>query len=215
ARAARGEETSYAETASRSLSAVLVATMGAAVVLVAVAAPTARLLVAGAPGPERVQSLAHATAVFAPGLVGYGLLALVSRALYARGDGRTPAIATVAGWSVVVVADLALVAAAPDVDRVVALGIGNSIGMTAAGVLLLIGLHRASPLSLSGLRRSSVAGGTAAASAGVVAWLLPSLGSSLPASAGTLVLVGAVTVLVYLAVVRLLHPAALTALIRA
>ena len=214
-RAQRGEEGAYEETASRSLSAVLVATFGAAVILIAVAFPAARLLVAGAPGPDRVQSLAHATAAFAPGLVGYGLLALLSRALYARGDGRTPAVATVVGWLLVVATDLALIASRPDLDRVVALGIGNSVGMTTAGGLLLLGLHRVSPSSLASLPRTLAAGGTAAAAAGAVAWALPSFGSSLPASAGTLVVAGAVTAAVYLAVVRALHPAALSALIRA
>ena len=70
------------------------------------------------PGAARSAELAAACAAFAPGLVGYGLLALLARACYARGRARTAAGATVAGWLVVAVADVALVAALPDVDRV-------------------------------------------------------------------------------------------------
>ena len=215
AKAGAGDESGYALAASRSLAAVLVASLGAAVVLVAVALPVARVLVAGAPGPEDVDALARATVAFAPGLVGYGLLALVARALYARGDGRTPAVATVAGWLTVAVADIALVRLAPSLDRVVALGIGNSVGMTLTGALLLVGLHRVSPGSLAGSWRAALAGLAGCLLAGSTAYLIPSLGSSVRASVVACGLLAAVTGAVYVGVVRLLDADALRALIRA
>ena len=210
-----GDEPAYADAAARALTAVLVATFGGAVVLAAVAGPAARVLVAGAPGVESVDALTHATIAFAPGLVGYGVLALAGRALYARGNGRTPAVATVAGWLVVAATDLALVAGRPELDRVVALGIGNSVGMTVAAGLLLAGLRRASPGCTAGSGRSAGAGVAGCVAAGVVALALPSFGRSVTVSAVACVALAAVTGAVYLGVVRLLDPAGLRALVRA
>lgn len=215
AKAEEGDERGYADAAGRSLVAVLVAMLGGAVVLSAVAYPAARVLVAGAPGPENVQALARATIAFAPGLVGYGLLALVGRALYARGNGRTPATATVVGWLTVAGVDVALVAGAPDLDRVVALGIGNSTGLTVAAVLLLVGLRRAAPTATRGAGRTALVGLVGCAVAGGAALLVPSLGSSVAASVVDVLLLATVAGTAYLGVVRLLQPDALRALIRA
>jgi putative peptidoglycan lipid II flippase len=197
------------------LVAVLVATLGGALVLVAVAAPAARVLVAGAPGPENVDALARATAAFAPGLVGYGLLALLGRALYARGDGRTPAVATVAGWLVVAVTDVVLVAARPSLDRVVALGIGNTVGMTLAAVLLVAGVRRVAPSALDGAGRALGAGLLGCLVGGAAVFVLPSFGDSVAASAVACVVLAVVAAGVYLGVVRLLQPDALRELLRA
>ncbi|MDT7545407.1 MAG: putative peptidoglycan lipid flippase [Actinomycetota bacterium] len=215
ATAESGDVRAYAEIARRSLVGVLVAMLGGVALLVAVAGPAARILAAGVPGPESVGSLSRATAAFAPGLVGYGLIALLGRALYARGDGRTPATATVTGWVVVAVTDMALVSAVPGMSRVVALGIGNSAGMTVAGALLLLGLRRAAPQALTGGTRTAgvclLGCGLALAAAAVV----PSLGRSVPASLATAAVLAVVVTVVYAAVVRLLDPAALRALIHA
>jgi putative peptidoglycan lipid II flippase len=215
ASAEAGDEDAYGDAARRSLLAVVVATLGSVVVLAAIARPAARVLVAGAPGPESVDSLARATLAFAPGLLGFGLLALLGRALFARGNGRTPAVATVAGWLTVAVVDAGLVAAAPDLDRVVALGIGNSVGMTLAGGLLLLGLRRASPMALGGAARAALVGLAGCAVAALAAAVLPKGGPSVASSVLACALLGLVTGGIYLAVVRVLHPDALRALIRA
>jgi putative peptidoglycan lipid II flippase len=121
----------------------------------------------------------------------------------------------VIGWVVVAVTDMALVSAVPGMSRVVALGIGNSAGMTVAGVLLLLGLRRAAPEALTGGSRTAgvclLGCGLALAAAAVV----PSLGRSVPASLATAALLAVVVTVVYAAVVRLLDPAALRALIHA
>jgi putative peptidoglycan lipid II flippase len=200
----------FAERASRALVAVLVATLGGAVVLVAVAHPAARVLVDSGSG-----SLARAVMAFAPGLVGYGLLALVSRTLYARGDGRTPGIATVAGWLTVAVVDLLLVGTRPELDRAVALGIGNTAGMTLAAVLLLVGLHRAAPDALRGSGRTALAGLAGCAAAGAAALLVPSFGRSVLASLLACAVLAVLTTAVYAGVVRLVQPGALRELVRA
>ena len=92
ARHEAGEHQAYAQLAAGATRAVVLVTAAAAAVLVAAAAPTARVLVLGARGDVDPAQLAWAIAAFAPGLLGYGLLAHVSRALYARGDARSPAI---------------------------------------------------------------------------------------------------------------------------
>ena len=216
ASAEAGQTLAYTELSSRSVRTVLLAMTGAAAVLAVVAAPVARLLVRGVPGPESSAALAEATAAFAPGLVGYGLLALLARALYARGDGRTPAVATVLGWLAVGVADLALVAGLPDADRVVLLGIGNTIGVSLAGGLLLLGLRRAAgPAALTGAGRSGAAGLAGAGLIVALASLVPAPGATpladLLAAAGTAL----AAALVFLLVVRLLDPAGLKGLLRA
>jgi putative peptidoglycan lipid II flippase len=211
-----GDSEAYAQQVSRALRAVLLAMTGAAAVLAVTAQPVARLLVRGVPGPESAQSLADATAAFAPGLVGYGLVALLARALYARGDGRTPAVATVIGWLCVAVCDVALVTALPDADRVVLLGVGNSVGVSVAGVLLLSGLARtAGRPALTGAARSAGAGIVAGALAYGLLWLVPlpdtSLWADLAAAAGVSLAAGAV----FLGVTRLLDPDGLRGLLRA
>ena len=186
-------------------------TLCAAAVLPVVAGPVARVLVEGAPGVSSVSSLAAAITAFAPGLVGYGLLALLSRALYARGDGRTPAVATVVGWLGVAVADVLLVVTLPDVQRVVLLGIGNTVGLTVAGALLLAGLRRAAgPGSLAGAARTTMTAALAAAAALALALLLPTPdGPVLLADLGLAASHFLATVLVYVVVVRLLQPSAI------
>ncbi len=119
---------------------ILVSCAGAAV-LAAVAVPIAAVFNPGHPGQQEV--LSRAVLAFAPGLLGYGLVAHLQRVLFACHRGKMGAAAIVAGWVVVMGADVALVLS---VDRqwvVAALGIGNATGMTVAGVLLLGTLVRA------------------------------------------------------------------------
>lgn len=211
ASAQSGAERAYADIAARSVVSVVVAMLGAAAVLIAVADQTARLLVAGVPGPENVTALANGVVAFAPGLVGYGLLALIGRALYARGDGRTVATATVTGWLVVGVVDVALVVST-DLDRVAALGAGNTAGMTLAGLLLLRGLHRVAPQALRGCAPTAAAGLAAAAVAVAVVTAMPDGGDSVANSAVAGLLRAAAVAAAFLGVLRLLRPGALQVL---
>jgi putative peptidoglycan lipid II flippase len=216
ARAEDGDEAAFATVAGRALRAVLVLMLGSAALLAVVAGPAARVLVLGAPGVDSTAALAGAIRAFAPGLVGYGLLAQLGRALYARGDGRTPAAATVAGWAVAAVLDVVLVAALPSVGRVTALGLGNTLGMTLAGVLLLRGLARsAGPAALAGAGRAAGAGLAGAAVAVAVGLLLPVPRAQ--GAVGSLVTGGVLAVVAaaaYVAAVRLLDPAGVRELVR-
>lgn len=156
AMSAAADQAEYAAVARRALRAVLALSLAGTAVLVAVALPAARVL-AGGTGGTAAAELAEAVRAFAPGLPGYALLALLGRALLARGRSRTPAAATVVGWLVVVAADLLLVGTTP-LHPATALGLGNAAGMTVAAGLLLAGLHRTAPTALSGVARTAVVG---------------------------------------------------------
>src|SRR4051795_7728301 len=161
-----GDGARYNALTARGSRAVLLATAGAAAVMVAVAVPASRVLVLGAPGNVAPVILARALVAFAPGLVGYGLVAHLSRAHYARGNTQTAAVATAAGWALVVAIDVALVAALPRTWTVTALGVGTTVGMTLTGAWLAVVLRRAAgPEALLGAGRTLLAG----MAAGVVA----------------------------------------------
>jgi putative peptidoglycan lipid II flippase len=107
------------------------------------------------------------------------------------------------GWVIAVIADIALVAAVPASWTVGALAAGTSIGMTVAGVLLVVAVGRATAgAALKGLPRAATAalvGGGAAYALGrfVVVRLnpvraVPSLGVGLLAGAVVLVVFAAI-----------------------
>jgi len=151
AAAEEGDAASFAAVSAVTIRTVVVLSALGGGGLAATAMPVARLFRQSAPG-----DLALGLVAFAPGLVGYGLLALVGRALFARDRGRASASAVVVGWLTVIIADLALVAVFPPERTVTALGLGNSIGMTVAGVLLLLALRRAAGgNALAGLTRTA------------------------------------------------------------
>jgi putative peptidoglycan lipid II flippase len=168
-----GDREAFDRITASTTRAVVLASCAGAAALAAVALPVAHLF-DRRPGTFP-GALAHTILAFTPGLLGYGLVAHLGRVLYAARKGRASAGATVAGWLVVLVADIVLALTVPP-DRVVpALGLGNTIGMTVAGAALLVALGRARGRApLAGLTRALTAGlvgGTAGALAGYgVAW---------------------------------------------
>lgn len=207
-----GESARYAATSAATSRAVVLSASAAAAVLVAAALPVARVVILGAPGSASPVELARALATFAPGLVGYGLVAHLTRVHVARGDPRTPAIATGVGWLVVVAADVALVVAMPRDWTAAALGIGTTIGMTVAALGLAVALvRRAGSATLTGLARTTAAaigsGAVAAGLALLVARALPAAGALVSTAAS--MLVGGLCLVVFVAVIRVLDPDAL------
>jgi peptidoglycan biosynthesis protein MviN/MurJ (putative lipid II flippase) len=189
-------------TAAASSRAVMVASWLGAAALIGARAPVARVFESHDAAAASVLSLA--LAAFAPGLIGYGLSANLSRVLYAQRRNRAPALAIGGGWLLVIVADLLIV---PFVrpDRVVpALGLGSTFGLTVSGIALLILVRRERGSdALRGVSRAFLAGlvgGAAAAVAGsVVASVLPVTGFLL--NIGMSFLVTAVIIGVFAAVV--------------
>lgn len=179
---ADGDRDRYAGTLARATRGVLLLSLLGAAALVAVAEPAGTVLLAGPGGAP----LAAAIAGFAPGLIGYALFAVLSRALYARGRPRVAAAATLAGWAVAALAAVGLSAGLAREDRALALALGNSAGMLVLGALLVLAAARGTGrAALAGLHRVAAAGTLAAALAalaglGVGRLAGPALADALP-----------------------------------
>jgi putative peptidoglycan lipid II flippase len=185
----------FDETAAISTRAVMVASWLGTAVLIGARWPLARVFESHDAGGASV--LALALAAFAPGLVGYGISANLSRVLYARGRNRATALAIGGGWLLVIAADLVIVPFVAPRHVVPALGLGMSFGLTVAGValLILVGRDRGA-LALRGVSRAFLAGLAGAVAAAVAGSLL----AGALAAPGFLVNVGA-SVLVTLVVI--------------
>lgn len=189
-------DAAYATTTAQVTRAVVVVSAVAGAALIAAATPIARVLVEGVGQADDVAALADGVVAFAPGLVGYGVLALLTRALYARHAARASAAAAAIGWLTAAVTDVVFAVTLPERDRVVALALGNTVGMTVAAVLLVVGvLQRAGAASMRGVLRSTAVALVAAALAAAVGRLVADAVSSGGAGAavGETALVGVVT----------------------
>ncbi|WDZ88101.1 murein biosynthesis integral membrane protein MurJ [Micromonospora cathayae] len=204
AAASGGDADGYRSTLAPAVRGVLLFSSLGAAALVGTAGPVAAFFLP----PSSAGPAAAAIVGFAPGLIGYGLFAVLSRALYARGDTRPATVAITVGWLAVPVAALPLGALLPVDDRVLAVALANSAGMLLLGALLLVAVRRAAgPAALAGSVRAGTAGvvaGSVAALAGAqVARALAGAGDGTPTTAGTLLagmLSGVVVGVVFLAV---------------
>jgi putative peptidoglycan lipid II flippase len=189
-------------TTAASTRAVMLASWLGAAALVGARVPIAHVFESHSSASASV--LAVALAAFAPGLVGYGLSANLSRVLYARGRNGAPAFAVCGGWLLVILADLLIVPFVPKARVVPALGLGTSVGLTVAGASLLLLVRRGQgAAALTGMLRAFLAGlagcvAAVAAGSGVAALVH---GSGFFANVGISVLVSAVVTVVFAAVV--------------
>jgi len=187
------------QTLSSSARAITVATCAGAAVLFAAAPPIGAFFSAldagrhSPAGQEALAALPAALSAFAPGLVGFGLLALYTRALYARGRPGVAGGVAALGWLIAAAVPLALLRgdAGPQ-NTLQSLGLASSLGMTVAAVVLLVAVHRAwGPHVGQGFVRSAlVALGSGALSAAVgryVAGNLHPLGLASTATVAVLV----------------------------
>jgi putative peptidoglycan lipid II flippase len=155
--------------ASATRAAMLVSWLGAAL-LAGAAWPAARLFVAH---PQQVHQLALTFTAFAPGLVGFGLAAALSRVLFASGRNRLAAVSLVGGWVVVTAVDVAAVPLVASRWVVPVLGLGNTIGLTYAGIALLIAVRASrGTAALRGSARAAGAGLVGALAGGATGALL-------------------------------------------
>lgn len=202
ARADSGDVTGYRSGVATTSRAVLIASCGGVGLLVATAWPIAYLFISAPHGP-RPSMMVYGLLAFSLGLPGYAAIAHLGRVLYAGGHGRDAAVATVAGWLIVLGADCALIGLFPPQQAVAALGLGNTCGMTIAAILLLVAAHRhIGPGAFAGVPRAGLVGLLGAAAAGAVGWLLAAwIGPIGPASAlGVALLCGLAAVGVFAAV---------------
>lgn len=173
--AARDDAPAFAHLAARTTRGVLlVSVIGAAAL--AAAAPAVEVVLR-AVGERRgdVTGTAVGLAWMAPGLLGFALILHLSRALYALHRGRTAVLATGAGWLAVAVAAVVAVPVLTGGERdqaatLAGLGMATSVGMTVAGVALLVGVARAAGRgAVDGVLRTAavlVAGGVIGGLAG-------------------------------------------------
>jgi putative peptidoglycan lipid II flippase len=154
--------------ASSTRAAMLVSWLGAAL-LAGAAWPAARMFVSH---PGQTRQLAITFAAFAPGLVGYGLAAGLSRVLFASGRSRLAAVSLVGGWLVVIAVDVVAVPLAQASWVVPVLALGNTAGLTCAGIALFATVRatrgRAAVLGSGRAAAAGVAGAVAGGAAGAL-----------------------------------------------
>jgi len=195
----------FDEAAAAATRATALASWLGAALVAAAALPLARAF--PALGPDVAGQFALTLAAFAPGLVGYGLTACLSRVLLAGGRSRVAAAAMVAGWLVVIAADVVVIPMVPARAIVPALGLANTAGMVTSGSALLAAVWRArGPAALRGSWRalgSGLAGAAAGTAAGLAAGrLAPAAGHW--ANAGLALLAGGSALAAFLLVVTVL-----------
>ena len=208
---------SFDATSATSTRAVMVVAWLGVAGMVGTCIPLARVFQSHVGQAADARQLAIALAAFAPGLVGYGLIANLSRVLYADGRNRASALAVSGGWLLVIVADLLIVPFVPRSAVVPWLGAATTIGLTSSGVALLLLVRRfRGPDALRGCGRAGLAG-LAGALAGAAAGLGVSAGlhvtGFLPNVAVTVLASGAVLV-AFLAVVAVADGGDLRAVLR-
>ncbi len=148
ARSGAGEDVTG--TLQRTLRAVLVLT-GLSVGVLIAAAPAVgaffSLLDArrgdGATSSVALAALPATLTAYAPGLVGFGLTALLTRALYVRGRPTDAGLAAALGWSLAALLPLVVLAGGqPPAVTLRWLGIGSTIGMSVSGIALVLLVRR-------------------------------------------------------------------------
>lgn len=138
-------------TLARTAQAVLVAAVASACTLVAVRREVGEVFLAidagaAAGGRQTLDALPVALAAYAPGLVGFGLAALLTRALYAHGSARAAAGSVALGWLAAAAAPLVVLSAGGPHDprhTLVVLGLGSAAGLTLAALLQVVQVRRA------------------------------------------------------------------------
>jgi putative peptidoglycan lipid II flippase len=176
----------FDETAAGATRAVLLMSWLGAALLAGACIPLARLFVHA----SQAHQLAAALAAFAPGVVGYGLTANLSRVLFACGRTRAAAAALTGGWLLVIAAEVAIAESVPQSWVVTGLGLGTAIGLTGAGLALLRAVRQARGSgALRGVGRAALAGLAGAvvgAAAGAGVSLAVPVGGFLPNVAVTM-----------------------------
>jgi putative peptidoglycan lipid II flippase len=151
-------------TLAASARAIIVSTSVGAAVLFAIALPSGAFfsaLDAGRDSPagrEALAALPDALSSFAPGLVGFGLAALLTRALYVRGRPSVAGGLVAAGWLIAAIVPAVLLQddAGPR-KTLLFLGLASSCGMTVAAIGLFVAVRQTwGPQAFAGFGRSAV-----------------------------------------------------------
>lgn len=210
AHASNNEHEAFAAMSSKVTRIVLVVSFLGAALLIAASQPLQDFFSSFTAGS--VDGMAAAIAWAAPGLVGFSLILLCSRVLYSRDLGRQAVIATATGW-LVAAAGSALpflpgVTIAPN-QVLTLVSASQSVGMTVAGILLLVAVRRScGGQAVRGVARTAAVSLVAAALASLaglsVVRLMPSAAGELWASIGQGLVAAAVALVVALVVIVIL-----------
>jgi putative peptidoglycan lipid II flippase len=175
ARTGAGEDVT--QTLARAVRAVLVLT-GLSVGVLVAAAPAIGAFFAlldarrggGAASTTALAALPGTLTAYAPGLVGLGLTALLTRALYVRGRPTDAGLAAALGWSIAALLPLVLLGGGQNpADTLRVLGLTSTLGMTVSGVALVLLVRRTwGPVATRGSGRTTGALVVAAALAVIV-----------------------------------------------
>ena len=215
-------EPAAASTLSRSLRGVVLLTSGAAATLIAVSRSVGEFFLAwdrGATGAGRdaLVALPGGLAAYAPGLVGFSIAALLTRALYVRGEPLHAAAAVAAGWLVAGLLPLAWIPTGSDAGTTLGLlGISSTLGMTGSALALALLVRRTwGADALAGTARTV---GAAVVAAAVAIAVGDTVGRALDGSGllGSLVaglVIGAATMGVHLVVMSIADRAGLRQLV--
>jgi putative peptidoglycan lipid II flippase len=151
-------------TLARSLRAVLVLT-GLSVGVLIAAAPAIGAFFAqldarrggGTASTAALAALPGTVTAYAPGLVGFGLTALLTRALYVRGRPTDAGLAAALGWSIAALLPLAVLGAGQGPANTLRwLGLSSTLGMTVSGIALVMLVRRTwGPDVVSGAGRTA------------------------------------------------------------
>lgn len=186
-------------TLAASARVIFVATCAGAAVLVAIASPVGTFFTAldagrhSAAGRDALAALPAALSAFAPGLVGFGMGALLMRALYVQGRPAVAGGLVAVGWLIAAIVPLAVLddGAGPR-DTLQMLGLASSLGMTVAAVGLFVEVRHAwGPQSFRGFGHSAVAalgaGAISAIAGRALSWVLEPDGLASAAAAAAVV----------------------------
>ncbi|WP_435299941.1 murein biosynthesis integral membrane protein MurJ [Timonella sp. A28] len=201
--AAQGEEQRFAAMSARTTKIVLVISAFAVAMLIAAAQPIEDFFATFTDGS--VTGMAQAIAWSAPGLIGFSLILLSTRILYAQDHGKAAVTATAIGWltAAVLTAVVPLLPTfrdRPELTLTIISG-AQALGMTVAGILLVWAVRRCCGHdSVTGVTRTgflAIAIAVLGAGAGaIVAQHIPEWGTPLWAAISTGVCAAGVAVAV-------------------
>ena len=196
----------FAAALARAARSIVFWTVLATALLAVLAVPVLRLIRVGALDASGAGLVADVLVAYAFGITGYAGIHLLTRASYAAGDVRTPAVVglgVAVGGSALMVAGFA---AATGDGRVVVLGVAHSVAMVVGAAVLLALVRRrvGEPVPVvAGAARAVLAAVVAAGAAAVVERIVPGEGRASAALA--LVAAGAAGLATYLGAQRLLR----------
>ncbi|MEO7267974.1 MAG: lipid II flippase MurJ [Knoellia sp.] len=164
ATAGESDDSTAAPTLARSIRGILLLTSGAAAVLITVSRPVGRFFLSldrgsGGPGRAALEALPGALSAYAPGLVGFSVATLLTRALYVRGRPIHAAVAVAVGWAIAGLLPLATLPEGSDAGTTLGiLGIASTCGMTFSAIALAFLVHRSwGAVALAGSGRTAAA----------------------------------------------------------